>query len=574
MAGLLAVILLYAGSALVVPIHQDFPIVDEPIYAEPAFEYARTGVIRISEFAAPNAVVETVVGGLVARALGEDLGVLRLSAMAITALSAPFMYVLCRALGATRHMSVLGVSIYLFTPLAFTITHVFHTDPFATALVVISAGSLAATLAGWERPMTWLWTGSMAMAMGFLSRPQMLVLPAVAVFVWLRWGDKASRWKVLLVLAGPTLIVVAAHSIWTQSVGEPFIRGLARQDLIERGARDVLKVISETLLTTGIYIGLFVLPLAPLHSVRWRGLLTGGSRRVAIYTAATLLSMAVAMAVAGIGPFNLQTWISNAGLGGVDGSQLGSRPELPFALLALLTAVLYASAYLLAMKTVQKKDCFDKQPGLRLAMILSAGFAFAVAISSIPLHAHVLDRYWLPIVPLSVAIGVSLSAPTRPRVGIAWMLTGILALVSLAGTYDSYVVYREVNEYAADLLSNGLDRLSLDAGASWAGAEFGLQDDDPVKAFSRKGPFWVRFYAVDSNPTMAIALSPISGFDVVERRSYRSLLHPEPQYLYLLRPSAISSTTPRGSLMREATPTSEGPRNLVKSCRRNPMRTI
>jgi len=532
---LAALCLLYLASALLIPIHQDYPIVDEPIYAEPALDYSESGVVEISEFSAPNAVVETVLGGLLARLIADDIGVLRLASMLVTVASVPFMYVLCRGLGASRHLAVLGSAVYLFTPLAFTLTHVFHTDPFANSLLVIAAASLVAVTARWRHPMYWLMVGSCAMAVGFLSRPQMLMVPAVALFAWLRWGDRHRRFVGALLLVLPTVLVVIGHTLWITDVGEPFIRSLSRRDLFDRSVGNMLKVGAETALSAGIYVGLSVLPLTPLLPLRWRSLFEGDTRRMAIYLAAGFLAMGVALSAAGIGPFDLQAWVSHSGLGGVDRSHLGSRPELPFFALVVITFLLYFTTYRLAMRVTQKWKSSPNPLGLKFILVLAAGFVAAVSISSLPLHAHVLDRYWLPLVPLSTAIGVSFAATHRLRASLAWIITIALAALSFVGTYDSFVAYREVNEYAKELIDEGVDPLSLDAGASWAGAYFGPQDEDPIKGIRRLGPYWVRFYAVDSNPTQGIALSAVAGYEIIERRSYESWLHPGTQYLYLVR---------------------------------------
>ena len=144
--GLIGLVGLFLATPLLIPIEIPTPLVDEPIFAKSAFHYARTGEIAISGLSAPNAVFDTVWGGTFVRLFDESYWSLRFSSLTLVALSAPFMYLLCRSLGAASGVSLLATATYLFGPLVFSLSNTFMTDSHAMALLVIAMALTARSL--------------------------------------------------------------------------------------------------------------------------------------------------------------------------------------------------------------------------------------------------------------------------------------------------------------------------------------------------------------------------------------------------------------------------------------------
>lgn len=526
-------IALYIATALSVATELTDPIVDEPIYASSAYEFANSFTVTVSELSAPNAIFDAVWGGAFARIFGASISVLRASSVVLVALSAPFMYLLCRSLGSARSLALLGTAAYLFAPLAFTLSTTFQTDPHMMALVVMAA---AVTIVGFQatsHQIPLLGASSALVSIAFLSRPQALVMMAAAVVAWFIWGPSTRRWSGIAALAFVPGLVFALHGIWINSSGEPFVRSMSRQGALDRTFGDVVGLGAQSLVGFFIYVGLFVIPLVPLLAGAVR---SPKGRRVNLFLSVGLVSLGISMLLNGQGPFDRQEWITNSGLGAVDRSFLGSRPDLmPAWALGLLTLVMLGGAFLFLTHLQNGESRQNIRLSRRFVLLCVAGFTLAAFASALALQGRVFDRYWLPMLPLVIALAVGAGTNSRKRLAASVALVAVLGLVSVIGSRDAFSTYRQVNAFADAAVVSGVDPLALDGGASWSAAKFGLNDEHPAETLKRIGPYWLKFYAVNSRPEFAVALEPLAGYTVVARRPYDSSLHTEPTFAYLIQ---------------------------------------
>lgn len=531
--GLALIITAYLCASLLLVHAKESPIVDEPIFASSALEFARSGQIQISNLSAPNAVFDTVWGGLFAIVFGETYEALRISTIVLVTISGLFVYLMCRTLGGSRRSSVLGVAAYHFAPLSFPLSVTFQTDSRFLALIVMAMSVIAYGLTRETHQIRFLLIGSGFTALAFLSRPQALVITIAAVLVWLL-GKQENRGRVKGVVALTTLpfLTYAAHELWTSAAGEPYIRELYGERLLALNPKTYLAIGAQGLTDAPVYLSLFALPFLPLlvAGVR-RGL--RNRRRLAIYLAAALGTITLTLLGTRQGPLFEGTWVRTTGLAGVDGSFLGSPTALPFLAVAALVVASVISGYSLILSPSLREQTRANRQSFYFVTLTLVGFVAGAIIATLGAHPRILDRYWLPMVPLVIALAASAAQITRTRLLIAWSLVTVLGLVSVVGTVDGFNTYRAANDFADDIVSDGISPLALDGGASWAAATFGLNDDDPEYLY-RPGPFWIKFYAVESDPEYGIALEPLEGYTVLERRKYRSLLHPGPDYLYLV----------------------------------------
>lgn len=530
---LTTIVVLYVGLSSFLLVQHSDPIVDEPIYASSAFEFARSGAIRISNLSAPNAVFDTVWGGFFALLLGENYEALRTSTIALTAISGPFVYLLCRTLGGSSSLSVLGVAAYFFTPLTFSLSVTFQTDAHFLALTIMAVAVIAYGLTTRENQTQLLLTGSALVALAFLSRPQALVVAIAAVLVWLYpHPARPNRLAGVSALTALPTVSLVLHSIWTSVVGEPYIRLIYREHLLALNPKTYLALGSQTLVEGVTYLGFFALPFTPMLIPVARKMMAD-RKRIALALAVSLGTIAIGLSIAKMGPLNAQSWVTSTGLGAVDRSFLGHRPGMSPWLIAAVTGAFAASAYALILSLVHERPSRKSPGGMPLVTLTLLGFAAGALISTLGAHGRILDRYWLPLVPLVIALSVSASASTAKRLWIASSLLAVFGLVSVVGTADAFSTYRSANDFANTVIVEGIDPLSLEAGASWAATRFGLTDDDPAHLY-RPGPFWLKFYSVESNPEYGIVLEPLEGYTVLERREYRSILHLGSNYLYLV----------------------------------------
>ena len=372
--------------------------------------------------------------------------------------------------------------------------------------------------------------------MAFLSRPQSLVLVAASVIAWLVWGRRGTRaWQGVAALTLLPIAALVLHTLWTSSVGEPFLREFSRSSVLNRIPRDIAGLAGQTVVMASFYIGFFVLPLAPLILSGWSQLRSPTHQKMAIGVGTALLVVGIASTFQGNGPFDGHTWITPSGLGAVDRSHLGHRPLLiPFAGWALLGFLFLTVTYLLFVTVLRPRR---RLPMTQRAFVLIgiAGFSSAVFLSSLALQQRVFDRYWLPVIPLLLALAASQARATRLRISIVSVLVLATAVFSTVGTFDSFNTYQAVVDFADDSITSGIDPLAFDGGAAWSALTFGLSDDTPLYIQERGGPFWMQFYAIESYPEYGVALEALDGYEILEQREYRSVLHHQVTYVYLVR---------------------------------------
>jgi hypothetical protein len=151
--------------------------------------------------------------------------------------------------------------------------------------------------------------------------------------------------------------------------------------------------------------------------------------------------------------------------------------------------------------------------------------------------APTLDRYLLPLLPLSLALlvwgarGLRLSLT---RVGLPLALA--MAVFAVAGVRDHLVFLEGVWSLAGEANRLGVDNTRLDAGAAWDGfyVHVGPPDpDDPPR--TRDGPWWTILFAPHTDSSYVVAGALLPGYTVVLERGYWSWLHQRREPLFLLR---------------------------------------
>lgn len=529
--GVLIAVYIVAGIAITRELSD--PIVDEPIFATSALEFARSGAIEISNLSAPNAIFDTVWGGLFARALGETYGALRVSTIALTALSAPFMYLLGRNLGGSKRIAIFGTAAYLFAPLAFTLSLTFHTDSHLVALAAIAVAITSNAMVRDNNRVAWLLAGSVFVSFAFLSRPQALVITIATVVIWLVKGPREERVFGAVAALSIPVVTYAAHSMWTAGTGEPHVRSLYSELVASLDLHALLVFGSQSLVEGSLFLGLFTLPFLPLTAPRAMRAISRAPR-LAVVVGTALAVIAIGGSISRTGPLHGHSWVTGTGFLAVDRSFLGSRAALPewgtFALMVCFAASV--SALVLALSDPGARR--EKNTSISFTALVLVGFIGAAFLSPLVAHGRILDRYWLPILPFALALAVAGSGSTRRRLMVPVAIMALMSAVTILGSVDGSRAYRAAADFADDVIAEGVDPMTLEAGASWSAATFGLNDDDPDH-LSRLGPFWVKFYAVESEPEFGIILEPLDGYTVLERREYMAILHPGPNYLYFVR---------------------------------------
>lgn len=565
-----------------VPTLAPVAINDDFLYAR-SVEVLRThGELRIFPQTVSTLVLQVGWGAAWTAVFGESFGVLRASTVAFSLLAGWAMYGLCRELGVDRTRSALGTALVVFNPLAYATSFSFMSDSYLTGLVTISVWCFVRGLRGDEPDVRWTVLGSVAASMAFLVRQAGALVP-LGVLTWLLVSrrlrfDRASLALVARVVLLPSLAVLG-HARWLRSSSDGQEHSVDVAGELAASVPGGIATLTHRLLAVeAVYLGMFVLPIAVAVVPRLPGLLRRMPRSGLILVALALGVLATT--AVHFSPFQeLYPWtpqfLSNFGAGPID--LRGGRPPLVRQngvrlILALSTLSAIVLVVVLAPRAPRLWERRGSPAGL-VAGVLVWQAAGAVG-PSIVLRDSVLsfDRYFLPLLPLGVALALWAVRDVRIVQPAAWAVATLLAVVAVASTRDHLVRQSATWELADRARADGIAVTRLDAGPAWNGTHaYGLAPDptsaggvgtgagrpDPTIAAAAPGraparregsiddpvllapydvaPWWIDFYTPAIDPEYIVAGDHLDGHEVLRRVEVSSWLHREPTYLYLLR---------------------------------------
>jgi 4-amino-4-deoxy-L-arabinose transferase-like glycosyltransferase len=507
------------------------PVLDDPIYAEAAFDFARTGQIVIPDLSGPSAVFEAVWGGLFARVFGLNYGVLRVASLVLALASVPALFWALRLLGASSLLSTLGAAAYLFNPMFFSISNSYMTDGHAVALSVMAIALITRGMIRSDRANLYIAVGGLVAAIGFLSRQQALIVP-IAAAMSLIFSKADHRWQKIAVVSTPTLMAIVGLRLWFAARPEPAIRGLINEDVGRRTVSELGWIAGTSLKLWAMYLGVFLLVLLPMligTLIRNRKLVT---KPLAVANTVGLGILYVDAIRRLDYVLNHDTWWTSTGLGAIDRSLLGERPPLVSTeILFILTLAAFVTTSIGIAVVLGTGRFPTAKRFLLFAIIGVAGSAFTGALA---FHLVPLDRYWLPMLPLAILLVVPNLLARIWSVATTTLCVVALGLISIAGTRDSLILGQASVNLANELTPYPIQANELDGGAPWIALTFGVPAIDIETFGLERVPFWVAFFHPELRPQFGIALDPLDEYDVLKVREYSSWLHLEPTYLYLI----------------------------------------
>jgi hypothetical protein len=543
---IVAVFAIFALAALIVPTLTPVAITDDWVYARSAQILLQEGRLTIFPISVASAIGQIAWGALFGLLLGPSLGVFRLSTVVLTGLGALALYALCRDLGVPRERSALGVAAYLFNPLVFILAFTFMTDPHFAALLVMATWCFSRCLTAEGIDRRFLIAGSGLAALGFLTRQQGALIPlAFLAFLLVTRRlhvDRASVVLVARVIALPAMVMVGYY-LWLHASGGAgaMQAGFARE-VLERGTWGTWWLLRWLTVFVLIYAGFFTLPIVAAALPQMQQATAAVSRRGWILFA--LLGMAVTVGVGALAlrdvfmPY-IPQFVGPSGLGPPD--LLGGRPILlgQAARVVLTVACLIASLVLalIAARAVAAPESVERsRAGLVLSILLwqFAG-VFPPSYHFLGWSAGSVDRYLLPLAPLTIALalwgtrGMTLTLPA------GWVVVAALALFAIAGTRDYLVFMGNVWSMAEEAVAEGVPLDRLDAGASWDGYhlyEYGVAHNLRPRT-PRGRPWWTDLFAPATDSAYVVSGAPLPGHEIVAERSYSSWLQREPTSIYL-----------------------------------------
>lgn len=547
-------LLLFALAATIVPTMTDIATTDDWAYTR-SVEILYWD-IRLTMFpvVAATAVGQVLWGGLFALIFGMELGVMRLSTVVMVAIGAIALYTIFRQLGVSRSRASLGMAVYLFNPLSFILSFTFMTDPHFASVMLISVAWYMFGLHP-ERPRPWaIVLASVFAGYAFWIRQQGAFIPIGVVFyliasrrLWINWRSFGLAARVVLAPA-LMLLMYYAWLYWINDVPD------VQEGFLNRargygwdGTWFLLRYLTYFEIA---YLGFFLLPLTI-------ALLPGFRSRVAQALFSSPLGFWafigwVGVAVTGLYLLTQQgrrmpyigQFLGSGGYG--PGDVPGPRRRLIewSWFYDVLTIVSVSGAVILGL--VLCRRLVEIRTPERAAAGLVAMVALWQVIGILPpsyqylTRGGSLDRYLLPLIPLTIALVLWSIRDVRLAQPLAWLVVAVLAVVSTAGTRD-YLVYMDaVWSMARDANRAGVANEKMDAGSGWDG--YHLYTDMIEQNITRnmspsRSPWWINFYAKQTDSTYIVSTDPRwrEGYVVVHQREYDQWLEDDPVVVYLLR---------------------------------------
>lgn len=547
-------LVLFAIAATVIPIMTNTATTDDWAYTR-AVEILYWDV-RLTMFpvVAATAVGQVFWGGLFALIFGMELGVMRLSTVVMVAIGAVALYTILRQLGVSRSRGALGMALYLFNPLSFILSFSFMTDPHFASVMLISVAWYLYGLHP-ERPRPWaIMLASLFAGYAFWIRQQGALIPVGVIFylvatrrMWFNW--RSFRLGVQVALA-PAIMFLMYYGwlYWVNDVPD------VQEGFLNRargyGWEGTWFLVRYLTYFELAYLGFFLLPLtiALLPGFRARAGQALFSSPFGFWAfvawVGTLVTGLFVLTQQGRTMPYIGQFLGAGGFG--PGDVPGPRRRLIewTWFYDVLTIVSISGAVILGL--VLCRRLIEIRTPERAAAGLVAMVALWQVVGIVaPSYQYLtrggsLDRYLLPLIPLTIALVLWSIRDLRLIQPLAWLAVAVLAVVSTAATRD-YLVYMDaVWSMARDANRAGVVNEKMDAGSGWDG--YHLYTDMLEQNLTRnmspsRSPWWINFYGKQTDSTYIVSTNPgwRDGYVVVEQRDYDQWLEDDPVSVYLLR---------------------------------------
>jgi hypothetical protein len=466
-------LVVWAVAIALVDPRADVPLIDDWTYAASVERIVAGHGFTVSSWSSTFPAAQIWWGALFAAAGGFSYTALRISTLVLAVAGTLALLGLLRALGIRAAPALLGALTFAIYPAAFVLSFTFMTDvPFVTATIC----SLWALVVGLrDARLAPIALGLLAATVAFLVRPVAVAIPAALLLTTGLHPGMARRGPIVA-LASATLAVmgtaaVVAVKLWPYAGEGGLAYRIARLPYLFLVSP---LIYAEAFLSMLAHLGLAALPALaatarPLRRWSWR-------------TAVLLLVAAVS--VSHLAPWRVSalrawtaTWNAEE-LGAARPLLLGLPPvTLVRAALEMAGTVvgLLAGAGLLA-----RVACGVARGGtLRVpTWTCVASFGFGSAVLCFALWFFY-DRYYLPLVPVAVAlalIGDGASGAGGPaagmcedgaqglRVMLALLLIVALAVLDVTGARDMLAYARAVDAAVDRLHMAGVPYHRIDAG--------------------------------------------------------------------------------------------------------------
>ena len=542
-------------AAMIVPTMTDIATTDDWGYTRSVEILLDEGRLTIFPVVAATAVGQVLWGALFGLVFGMSLGMMRVSTVVMVALGAVALYAILRMLGVSKSRSALGMGVWVFNPLTFSLAFSFMTDPHFASMMLVSLAFYVKGLRPDRERVIAIVVGSFLAGLAFLIRQQGALIP-FAVGLYLLFGgrlrfDRASLRRMLEIALLPALMFVGYY-VWLRFFNDvPDVQQDFFAEIREEGWSGTWLLIRRVPLYVVFYAGILLVPILVAIFPRRRegatpSLVTSPIGFYAFLTWAAVVTGGLYFA----GkrgqemPFAPQ-FVGPGGFGPPD--VLGSQEriwdrgtEIPTALTIVAAVGAIVIGLVICRRLVSESS--PERSGFWLVMMV--GFWQLVGILPPSYHylnrGVTLDRYLLPAIAIVIIAVLWALRDVQLMQPIGWIALAAVAVFSVSASRDYLVFMDAVWGMARYANESGVENDRLDAGSGWDGYHLytTMLEEDITKAKSPPGsPWWVYFYAKPTDSSYIVATEPDvrRGYAVVEQREYDQWLKDEPAYVYLLR---------------------------------------
>ena len=529
--------------ALVVHPAGEFPLADDWAYASSVRALLDHGTIELRPWTPAVTLSHVLWGALASLTFGYSVETLRWSTLALGLIGVLATWALLRVVRVGPYLAAVGAATIAVNPLYFGLAGTFMTDVGFLAVSTVALWAFARALRDGSRAFFVL--GTVASVVATMNRQIGLAIGLGFLLSSLVLGRSRRMRSVV-----PLTVSIVALGLWQAFAldrGGPSIfdnvKTAEAAAFLSGGAPLVVGRVVWNLVGMATYLGLFVFPVAVVTTVvlernegrvrrvcRWAAVLLIAAMTTSVLSRLGLLLPHIGnmWEVTGIGPATLRDAFI---------LKLRHLPEMSGAVRWSITlmgvggGILAARLLFHASLRIFRGAEYDE---LRAPWVLLASVAGAWVGAVI--FAPVFDRYWLPILPVLIALmTLDVGARSEQLVGVRWVYVtacGLLvagAVYSVVAVHD-YLAWNAARWSAASWLVDvhGVSPREIDGGYEWNAAH--LYDPAYVVGPDRSW-WWVH------DDKWLLSFGPIAGRRIVWRVPFRRWMTDEDgEILVLERP--------------------------------------
>lgn len=509
----------FACVVLLVSPARNFPINDDWAYAQSVERLLRLDY-RLHDWTQPTGLGHFVWGVLFSLLFGFSFTTLTAANLVISALCLFVFYIFLRHLDVTPSRALLGTAVLGCNPIYVYLSYSFMTDVTFTAYLL--AGSLCYLRALQGAGDGWLWLGSLAAALAYLTRQHGLLL-VVAVLFYL-WWSRLWTWERVARVAAIPLAATLCYMVWERSQPTQYVSYYVAdtvQFILENPGKYALWRSQVNTAALSV-MGLFLLPLLRLPH---RPLLA-----LPVFLLLALFQLTILQRYNTFFPTYSGNIIDSTGfiMGFYDAAPIWSREA--WALLAVAGALsvslyfAYCVAQFSRWARTRPWEIRNDSPTLMVNVL-----ALMVALVTLFVSLYLFDRYLLALLPflmlplLKVSDSEHAGQARRSTLSPRWLLVILLALFAFIAQRD-YMEHASVRWQGAQRLqAQGVPLHQIAGGFEWLGWHI---FEHGVRYSLEKGDFTHSYFAAYAilDPVFMVSDIPLDGYTEIGFLPYTSWL--------------------------------------------------